>query len=38
MQGMLFLGAIIREFFEGLGLPLLIIGLVYLAFGNRRNQ
>ncbi len=38
MQGMLFLGTIISEFFEGLGFPLICIGLVYLIFANRKSH
>jgi hypothetical protein len=34
----LFIGELIREFLEGIGLPLLIVGLVYMMFSGRKSK
>ena len=38
ISGTLILGETIREFFEGLGLPLIVIAMIYLIFGSRRSK
>ena len=34
----LFFGELLREFLEGLGFPIVIIGLVYMFFTGRKTQ